>query len=150
LKRVCRKKLRCCWRRKVCYLPQSRIFILPKPSKQIFPNHKRTKRDGNNTPRNEQPKRKPSQKYFVPYKPISNSEFFVCELPRWINVLFKTAFLCHTDNSENSIHYFLEKFFLSMSKKHKKRIIIALIVIALLLLWGEMGVGLFGSPIAGD
>jgi hypothetical protein len=37
-----------------------------------------------------------------------------------------------------------------MSKKHKKRIIIALIVIALLLLWGEMGVGLFGSPIAGD
>lgn len=33
---------------------------------------------------------------------------------------------------------------------NRKKIIIFIIVILLLLLWVELGVGIFGSPIAGD
>ena len=34
--------------------------------------------------------------------------------------------------------------------QQQKRIYILLVILALLLLWVEMGVGVFGSPIAGD
>jgi len=35
-------------------------------------------------------------------------------------------------------------------KKSKRKLIIAVIILILLLLWVEMAVGIFGSPIAGS
>ena len=35
-------------------------------------------------------------------------------------------------------------------KKSKRKLIIAVIILTLLLLWVEMAVGIFGSPIAGS
>jgi len=39
---------------------------------------------------------------------------------------------------------------MALNSKSKQQVLIVILVILVLLLWAEMGVGVFGSPIAGD
>ena len=39
---------------------------------------------------------------------------------------------------------------MALNSKSKQQVLIVILVILALLLWAEMGVGVFGSPIAGD
>lgn len=43
-----------------------------------------------------------------------------------------------------------ELFFRGFKKQHHRRLIIAAILVITLLLWAELAVGIFGSPIAGS
>lgn len=49
-----------------------------------------------------------------------------------------------------SVGFLIEFIFRKLKKRNNRYLLIALVILAFLLLWAELAVGIFGSPLAGS